>query len=87
MCFQKLEKLSNIVNQNSFLNENVPIYTSINDLEVVNLLEKEDMDKVLIEIESNQSTILTTLPEQEEIFGEVILNNQEELFNEENIFD
>ena len=47
MCSQKL---SNIAEQNSFLNENVPIYTSINDLEIANLLEKEEMNKILVKI-------------------------------------
>ena len=86
MCFQKL---NNIAKQNSFLSENVPIYSSINDLEVVNLIGKEEME-VLVEIESeDHGTILTTSLEQEEIFEEEILN-QEEVFEEEiweDIFD
>ena len=83
MCSQKL---SNIAEQNSFLNENVPIYTSINDLEIANLLEKEEMNKILVEIESDHDTVLITSLEQDEVFEEDALNNQEKVFDID-IFD
>jgi hypothetical protein len=80
--FSKIKQYSKT---NSFLYENVPIYTSINDLEVVNILE--EMNKILIEIESDNDTILTTSPEQEEVsFEGDNLNNQEEVFDKY-IFD
>jgi len=80
------QKLSNIAEQNSFLNENVPIYTSINDLEIANLLEKEEMNKILVEIESDHDTVLITSLEQDEVFEEDALNNQEKVFDID-IFD
>lgn len=77
------QKLNNIAEQYGFLNENVPIYTSINDLEIDNLLEKE-MNKVLVEIESDHDTITF---KQDEVYEEDILNNQEEVFDKDTIFD
>ena len=77
------QKLNNIAEQYGFLNENVPIYTSINDLEIDNLLEKE-MNKVLVEIESDHDTITF---KQDEVYEEDILSNQEEVFDKDTIFD